>query len=181
MKLTACSALVVVLTTPLAAQQTAAPADFAASVKKLYNENKGYLFASADKWPADQYAWRPAGLEAELRTFGQLIAHTANDNTSQCARANGKTATKALDDKNGVFTKSAAIAALKDAFAACDPVYNSLTDQSILEVVTIPGSTRAPATRGATLVANLMHNNDQYARIMVYFAMKGMVPPSHEK
>ena len=59
MKISIAAALVVVLAATAHAQQTGAPGSFADTFKSKYNENKGYLLASAEKWPADQYSWRP--------------------------------------------------------------------------------------------------------------------------
>jgi hypothetical protein len=161
----------------------AAPADFATTIKNAYTQNKGYLLASADKWPADQFGWRPAGLEAELRTFGQILAHIADEHFTVCSRILGQPAPKALDDAKGVFTQAEAKKALQDGFALCDPLYNSLTNQNIGEMMSFAGrnNTTQQRPRGTTLIANVAHSNEQYGQIMVYFALKGMVPPSHAR
>jgi DinB superfamily len=165
------------------AQQAPAPADFATSVKNQYNSNKAFILASAEKMPDDAFGWRPAGLESELRTFGQILVHTANENSQTCSRLIGQPTPKPLDDSKGTFTKAEATKALKDAFALCDPLYNSLTNQSIAEMVKVPGrnNTTREQPRGTSLIANLAHSNEQYGMIMLYFGMKGLVPPSHAR
>ena len=165
------------------AQQAPAPADFATSVKTQYNSNKGFILASATKMPDDAYGWRPNGLQSELRTFGQMLAHIANENNQVCSRLIGKPTPTPLDDSKGTFTKAEATKFLKDAFALCDPVYNSLTNQSIVEMVKLPGrnNTTREQPRGTSLIANVAHSNEQYGMIMLYFGMKGLVPPSHER
>jgi hypothetical protein len=183
MKLAVLNAWLIACAVSVSAQQPAAPADFAATLKNQYNQNKGYLLAAAEKWPEDQFAWRPAGLEAELRTFGQILAHIANENNMVCARVTGQPMPKAFDDSKGVFTKADATQALKDGFAMCDPVYNSLTNQNIVEMMKVVGRNNSTVERprGTTLVANVAHSNEQYGQVMVYFALKGMVPPSHAR
>lgn len=161
------------------AQQKNAPADFAGTIKSQYNQNKGYILASADKWPEDAYGWRPTGLESELRTFGQLLAHIANENNQQCSRVSGQPTPAAADDSKATYTKAAATKILKDSFAFCDPVFNALTDQSVVEPIQM--GTRGLRPRGTQLIADLTHSNEQYGMIMVYFAIKGMVPVSHAK
>ncbi|MDP9169946.1 MAG: DinB family protein [Acidobacteriota bacterium] len=165
------------------AQQAPTPADFATSIKNQYNSNKGFILASAEKMPDEAYGWRPAGLEAELRTFGQILAHIANENNQTCSRLNGQATPKPLDDAKGTFTKPEATKFLKDAFALCDPLYNALTNQSMAEIVKLPGrnNTTREQPRGTSMVANLSHSNEQYGMIMVYFGMKGLVPPSHAR
>ena len=164
------------------AQQKAAPADFAASIKNQYNQNKGYILASAEKMPEDAYGWRPAGLEKELRTFGQLLVHIANENNTQCSRASGQPGPAAFDDSKAAYTKAQATKIVADSFAFCDPVFNSLTNQNVGEMVKIAGrdNTTGERPRGAVLISDLTHSNEQYGMIMVYFASKGMTPVSHE-
>jgi hypothetical protein len=168
---------------PALAQPAPATADFATSVKNQYNSNKGFILASAEKMPDDAYGWRPAGLQSELRTFGQILAHIANENNQVCSRLMGQPVPKPLDDSKGTFTKAEAAKFLKDAFALCDPIYSSLTNQSVAELVKLPGrnNTTREQPRGTSLIANLAHSNEQYGMIMLYFAMKGLVPPSHER
>jgi hypothetical protein len=164
------------------AQQKGAPADFATSIKNQYNQNKGYILASAEKMPADQYSWRPMGLEKELRTFGQLLVHIANENNTQCSRTSGQAPPATLDDSKAVYTKAQATKILADSFAFCDPVFGSLTNQNITEMVKMPGrnNTTMERPRGTSLINDLTHSNEQYGMIMVYYAIKGMTPVSHE-
>ena len=172
----------VVLVVCASAQQSV-PADFAASIKSQYKQNQGFILASADKWPEDAYGWRPAGLEAELRTFGQLLVHIANENNQQCSRVLGAPNPTAPDDSKAAYTKAQATKIVKDSFAYCDPVFQALTNENTAEMVKMPG--RGGATmqrpRATSLILDLTHSNEQYGMIMVYFAMKGMVPVSHAK
>jgi len=163
-------------------QAQKAPADFATTVKNQYNQNKGYILQSAEKWPADAYNWRPTGLEKELRTFGAMLVHIANENNTQCSRVQGKTPPATMDDATKVYTKAEASKILADSFAFCDPVFSALTNQSITEMVKMPGRNNSvmERPRGTQLIADLTHSNEQYGMIMIYFAIKGMVPVSHE-
>lgn len=163
------------------AQQKAAPADFATSIKNQYSQNRGYILASAEKMPEDAYGWRPAGLEKELRTFGQLLVHIANENNTQCSRASGQAGPAAFDDSKAAYTKAQATKIVAASFAFCDPVFNSLTNQNVGEMMKIArNNTTMERPRGAVLISDLTHSNEQYGMIMVYFAIKGMTPVSHE-
>ena len=159
-----------------------APADFAATIKTQYNQNKGYIVASADKWPEDAYGWRPAGLETELRTFGQILVHIANENNQRCNRVLGQPVPTALDDTKVAYTKAEATRILKASFALCDPVFQALSNDNMSEMLQDAGQGGATMQRprATSLIADLTHSNEQYGMIMVYFAMKGMVPMSHE-
>ena len=124
------------------------PADFAASIKSQYKQNQGYILASAAQWPEDAYGWKPAGLDAELRTFGQLLVHIANENNQQCSRVLGKPNPIAADDSKAAYTKAQATRILKDSFAFCDPVFESLTNSNMADMVTMPGRGAATMQRG---------------------------------
>jgi hypothetical protein len=175
-----CASLVL-WTVSLSAQQPQ-PTDLAGALKAQYNSNKRFLIAAAAKMPDDVYNWRPAGLEAELRTFGQILVHIANANHETCSRVTGQPMPKALDDTKGVFTKADATKALMASFAYCDPVYDGITNQNLTDTFKMAGrnNTTQERSRGGQLVSNIAHSNEQYGMVMVYFGMKGMVPPSHE-
>ena len=168
------------LTSAVWAQQ---PTDLASSLKSQYKQNQGYILKSADKWPEDQYGWRPQGLASELRTFGQLLVHIAGENYAQCNRVLGKPVPAAMDDTKASYTKEQATKIVKDSFAFCDPVFESLTVANLNDPITIPGrnNTTSQRARATSLILDLTHSNEQYGMIMVYFALKGMVPVSHEK
>ena len=83
----------------------------------------------------------------------------------------------------GVFTPADAAKFLNDSFALCDPLFNGLTNQNITDMIKMPGrnNTTMERARGTSLINDLTHSNEQYGMIMVYFAMKGLFPPSHQK
>jgi hypothetical protein len=165
------------------AQQQGPSADLATSIKSQYKQNQGFILASADKWPEDAYGWKPAGLETELRTFGQLLVHIANENNQQCSRVLGRPNPVASDDSKSAYTKAQAIKIVRESFAFCDPVFESLTNENMGDMLKMPGrgTSTMQRARATSLILDLTHSNEQYGMIMVYFAMKGMVPVSHEK
>lgn len=183
-KMIFCAVLILCGSLAMFAQQPAqkapaAPADLASAIRNAYKQNQGFIVASGEKWPEDQYGWKPAGLDKELRTFGQVLVHIANENNAQCSRVLGKAEPKAFDDSTAAYTKAQATKIVKDSFAFCDPVFQSLTNQNMAEMVKIPG--RGERAHATSLILDVAHSNEQYGMIMVYFAMKGMVPVSHEK
>src|SRR5579884_1993157 len=148
-----------------AAKRPPAPADLATAIRNAYKQNQGFIVASAEKWPADQYGWKPAGLDKELRTFGQVLVHIANENNAQCSRVLGTTEPKAFDDSTAAYTKAEATKIVKDSFAFCDPVFQALTNENMTEMVKIPG--RAERAHATSLILDLAHSNEQYGMIMV--------------
>jgi len=74
-------------------------------------------------------------------------------------------------------TKADLVQAIKDAFAYCDPAYDTLTDAQAGTLVKFFGADQAKAT---VLAFNTAHDNEHYGNIVTYLRLKGIVPPSSE-
>ena len=124
--------------------------------------------------PEGKYDFRPS---PDVRSFGQQVAHVADDQYNLCAPAKGETRKAAYTDiENRLSKKADLVAALKTAFAYCDAAYDALTDESGAEV-----ATNGRKTKFAMLNWNLWHTWEHYGNIVVYLRMNGLVPPSSEK
>jgi len=73
--------------------------------------------------------------------------------------------------------KADLVAALKDAFAYCDQVYDSMTDASAAQIIKVLGR---DAPRVTALTFNAAHLDEHYGNIVTYMRLKGLVPPSSE-
>lgn len=178
------------LIAPVAAQQSTpqpqqpaqpqAPVDIATHLKRQHATIRRNIAASADKVSEADYAFKPAGVAAEVRNYGQFLVHLINANNSFCARAKGEAAKPSLDEK-GTHTKADIVKALNDALTYCDGAYDSLTATSAVEMVKAQG--RGGTTEFARmnpLVSNLGHNWEHYGNLVTYMRAKGIVPPSSE-
>ncbi len=112
-----------------------------------------------------------------------MLVHIANENNQQCSRVLGQAAPADADDSKASYTKAQATKIVKDSFSFCDPVFQALTNENMAEMVKMPGrgGSTSQRARATSLILDLAHSNEQYGMIMVYFAMKGTVPVSHEK
>jgi uncharacterized damage-inducible protein DinB len=147
-----------------------------ADVKADYVNVRDYFIRAAEKMPEGSYGFRPA---AEVRTFGQIVAHVADDQYNLCAPAKGETRQAAYTELENTLTKKTdLVAALKKAFAYCDGAYDSLTDASAMDIVK---SAKMNRTRFSMLNWNLWHTWEHYGNVVVYMRLKGLVPPSSEK
>src|SRR5208282_3224104 len=54
----------------------------------LYTTVKGYILKSAEKMPEANYAFKPS---PEVRTFGAILGHLADDQYFFCSAAKGET------------------------------------------------------------------------------------------
>jgi len=156
------------------AAQTANP--LSNELRVSYTTIKTNLLKMADKMPGDRYLFKPV---PEIETFGRRVAHIADANYRTCAGL--KEERKSL----GAASKTAKpdlVAAIKESFAYCDGVFESLTDATAVEMVAgaigsppVPGQMR---TRLSTLWNVVRHSNEMYGYMSVYLRLNGVVPPS---
>jgi len=140
--------------------------------KRAYTVVKNYLLQSAEKMPEENYGFKPA---PRVRTFGQILGHVAEEQYFYCGAVKGEE--KAADIERSKTSKADLLAALKESFAYCDAVYDSLTDGTAVEMVRRGQSER---TKIGILWGNTIHDNQHYGNIVTYLRIKGLVPPSTE-
>jgi uncharacterized damage-inducible protein DinB len=146
-----------------------------AEVRRDYQGIRNYFIAAAEEMPDSDYGFKPS---PDVRTFGQQVAHVADDQYNLCAPAKGEVRQAPYTDiESRLSTKAALVAALRAAFAYCDGAYDALTDAS--------GAAMAASGKGRTrfgmLNWNLWHTWEHYGNVVVYLRMKGLVPPSSQR
>jgi uncharacterized damage-inducible protein DinB len=141
--------------------------------KGLYTTVKGYVIKSAEKMPEENYSFKP---NPEVRSFGQVVGHLADDQYFFCSAAKGDKKDTKIEKE--VTTKAALIESLKAAFAYCDPVYDTLTDA---KSPTMMKFGRGERSLSGILNFNVAHDFEHYGNIITYLRIKGLVPPSSEK
>ena len=147
-----------------------------ADVKRDYKNVRDYFTRAAEEMPEADYGFKPS---PDVRSFGQQVAHVADDQYNLCAPAKGETRKAAYTDiESRLSKKEDLVGALKEAFAYCDGAYDALTDASGAEIVEFA---KMDKTRFAMLNWNLWHTWEHYGNVVVYLRMKGIVPPSSNK
>jgi uncharacterized damage-inducible protein DinB len=138
-----------------------------------YETVKRYFLQSAAMMPAGSYAFKPT---PEVRSFGQLVAHVADDQYNLCAPVKGETRQPAYAElEHTLTTKAELVAALQQAFAYCDGAYALLTDAAAADKVRFGGRERPKLSM---LNWNTWHTWEHYGNVVVYLRLKGLVPPS---
>ena len=184
MKTTMTAILVLAASTAFAQQPQPAPANpLSTYLKNAEAAVQTNIAKSADKIGEADYTFKPAGVPAEVRSFGQLIAHLASSNFFYCSRAKGEANPSKADIEKTVTAKADLVKALNDSFAYCDTAYGALSDAKLTETITVPGpnNTTRQITRTQVLIANLAHNNEHYGNLVTYMRAKNIVPPSSER
>ena len=134
---------------------------------------RDYFIRSAELMPEGSYGFKPV---PGVRSFGQQVAHVADDQYNLCSAVKGETRTGAYSELEHTLTaKADLVAALKKAFVYCDGAYDALTDASAAEIVKF-GKTDRPKL--SMLTWNTWHTWEHYGNVVVYLRLKGLVPPS---
>lgn len=142
--------------------------------KTHYGQISGLIIRSADKMPEENYSFKPT---PEIRSYGALLGHVADAQYLFCSAAAGEK-NPAPGIEKSKTSKADITAALKEAFAYCSKVYDSLTDENANAVVKFFGGERSKLN---ILQFNNMHNMEHYGNMVTYLRLKGLVPPSSEK
>jgi uncharacterized damage-inducible protein DinB len=154
-----------------------APQPISDAVRAQWATAKKNIHDSAVDVPEALYSFRPVD---PVRTFGQIVAHTAGANYEFCSAAKGEKSPQAESAFESLATKAAIVKAYDDSVAYCDAVFKSLTDKSAADVITMPfGMGKAP--RIAALMGNIGHLNEHYGNLVTYMRLKGIVPPTSRK
>jgi len=138
-----------------------------------YRIVKDLVIRAAEKVPETGYAFKPT---PEVRSFGQLIGHIADDQYRYCSAVRGEN--KSTSFEQAPPPKAEMVLALKAAFAYCDSAYEGLVDASARDKVAFRGQS-VPKLTVLTLHAG--HAWEHYGNAVVYMRLQGIVPPSSEK
>jgi hypothetical protein len=145
-----------------------------ADIRRDYRGIRDIIIRAAEKMPEAKYGFRPS---PDVRSFGQQIAHVADDQFNLCAPAKGEVRKDPYTHFEDTLTSKAdLVAALKQGFAYCDTAYDAMTDAG--------GSQLSNSAKGRSRLSmlnwNLWHTWEHYGNIVVYLRMNGIVPPTSE-
>ncbi|MEP7366691.1 MAG: DinB family protein [Acidobacteriota bacterium] len=143
-----------------------------ADAKSFWAGMKANNLKAAEKMPEAEYSFKPT---PEVRSYGQLVGHIADGNRLFCSIAKGEAYTPSIEKSK--TSKADLVAALKDAIAFCDAVYDSMTDAHATQMVKMFGRDR---TKLGALYLNISHDNEHYGNQVTYLRLKGIIPPSSE-
>jgi uncharacterized damage-inducible protein DinB len=138
-----------------------------------YTIVRNVIVRAAEKMPEEGYTFKPT---PEVRSFGQLIGHIADDQYRYCSAVRGEN--KSTSFEQAPSPKAEMVADLKAAFAYCDSAYEGLLDASATEKVTFRGR---PVPKLAVFTLHAGHAWEHYGNAVVYMRLQGIVPPSSEK
>jgi uncharacterized damage-inducible protein DinB len=143
------------------------------SEKGLYSFLSSAVVRGAEKMPEENYSFKPT---PEVRSFGQLVGHVADANYMFCSQAAGE-ANPMKNIEKTKTSKADLVAAVKDAVAYCDKVFDGMTDEKGSQMVKFFNFNLAKIT---LLSLNTAHTDEHYGNMVTYLRLKGIVPPTSE-
>ena len=141
-------------------------------LKRGYEEIKTAITKAADEMPEADYGYVPG---PGSRSYGSTVVHAAVVQAAVCGMASGKQAPRFDQSKT---SKADAVAAVKAAFAFCDPIYAGVTDADASKMVKMFGRDRSMF---GTLDFGVIHSNETYGSLAVYLRAKAKVPPTSQQ
>ncbi len=162
----------------------AAPATFASLVDRQVSTYEKNVVDAAEAMPAEKFDFTPASLNIpgaaykDVRTFAQLVKHTATANYRLWTNVTGEKMPENIKGTNGpdeLKTKAEIIQFLKDSFAVGHRAAKTITAQNALEEIQW---FRGTAPRLFVASAAVIHDADEYGQMIEYLRMNGIVPPA---
>lgn len=171
---------------PAAQAQTASEpaASVASTVDRQVSQYEKNVVDVAEAMPEDKYSFTPASLNLpgaaykDVRTFAELIKHTATANYRFWTMLTGEKMPENIKGPNGpeeLKSKAEIVKFLKDSFEVGHRAAKGLTTQNMLEEMPF---FRGKATRLYIATACVIHAADEYGQMVEYLRMNGIVPPA---
>lgn len=161
--------LAAVVASPLAAQGN----PVSTAVQRMGRGHAKSLLAAAQAMPADKYNFKPTPAQM---SFGEIIAHIADDNGITCGAIGGKTLGGAK--VAGSDSKETLVAALEASLTFCNAALAGLADAKLGDQVSWYGS---KTTRAMAAVGLIDDWSDHYAMQAMYLRLNGVLPPTAQQ
>ena len=175
MKQTITLALIISSTALLSAQppQPAADSGYTAAVRTRWNAIKRNISGSAQAMPDAGFAFKPT---PEVRSFGELLGHLANEHYMLCSQIKGEKNPHESVDFEKKTTKAEFVKDINDSIAYCDAAYAAVKDDPQTVAPIAPNRD----TPFSSMLLNVTHDSEHYGNLVTYLRLKGVVPPSSQ-
>jgi hypothetical protein len=132
------------------------------------------LVEAAELMPAEHYGFTAT---TQTRPFGHTVAHIALSRFGSCSALLGRDNARQGQREDAPRTKAEVVALLKEAGALCSEAQKGLTDDSLLEFISIP-SAKVAVQKGVFIAGEITHGYEVYGTMAVHLRLKGLVPPT---
>jgi hypothetical protein len=171
-------------TAPPAQTAPAPAATISAIADRQVSQYEKNVVEAAEAMPAEKYDFSPASLNIpgaaykDVRTFAQLVKHTATANYRFWTTVTGEKMPENIKGPNGpdeLKTKAEIVQFLKDSFAVGHRAAKTLTPENAGEQLPLFRGTQA---RLYIVSGAVIHAADEYGQMVEYLRMNGIVPPA---
>jgi uncharacterized damage-inducible protein DinB len=152
----------------------AADNSYTASVRSRWNAIKRNISQSAAAMPDAEFAFKPT---PEVRSFGELLGHLANEHYVFCSDIKGEKNPHEAVDFEKKKTKAEFVNDINDSIAYCDAAYAAMKDDP---KTTTPFAANRRDTPFSSMLLNVTHDSEHYGNLVTYLRLKGIVPPSSQ-
>ncbi len=165
-------------------QPTQPPPTLSSTVDREVSGYERLVVGVAEAMPEDKYNFTPASLNIpgaafkDVRTFAQLIKHTATANYFYWGAATGEKPPAGITGPNGIdsmTSKAEIVQWLKESFAVGHRAAAMLTPANMLDEVQFRNQ---KVTRLYAATNAVIHCGDEYGQMVEYLRMNGVVPPA---
>jgi DinB superfamily len=172
--------------TPQAQAAPSPAATLSAIVDRQVSQYEKNVVDVAEAMPEDKYNFTPASLNIngaaykDVRTFAQLIKHTATANYRFWTTITGEKMPENIKGTNGpdeLKTKAEIVQFLKDSFAVGHRAAKTITPENATEQLPFFRGTQA---RLFIATGCVIHAADEYGQMVEYLRMNGIVPPASQ-
>lgn len=129
------------------------------------------IIVAAKQMPEEYYTFRPT---AEIRSFGELMAHIAESNFEMTAIAKKEIAPVLKVTPN----KTEVVKALVASFSYLANARKNMTKEQKERLVKFMGNDQ-PASN--VLDFSIFHSLQHYGNVIIYMRLKGLTPPSSQE
>lgn len=135
------------------------------AIHRYFDPVRKNIEAAADVMPAAKYSFR---LTDGQMTFAEWLLHSAQRNYLDCSTLKSESMPEAGKQLATLKDKAEVSKAVKDSFAYCAAVFETIDDQKVLSSPQMTYS----------FLHTVVHNNEVYGNIVGYLRANGIVPPS---
>jgi hypothetical protein len=164
-------AVVLGLTASAAKAQQDAKNPISNSIRRMAKGSARNIVGAAESMPADKWNYKAT---PDVMSFGEIMAHVADDNTISCGGIAGASL-KAPAVPKPTDSREQIISGLRNSFAFCDSALAKIDDSQLGKSVSYYGS---PAPMGAIVLGLANDWGSHYSQSAVYLRLNKVLPPT---
>ena len=163
--------LLLVAPASLLAQSTNSKNPVVSAARAVVERQSNNLIGAAKEMPPENYGYKPTPGQM---SFGALMAHVANSNTTFCSALGSHGAPPSpAQEADG---KDRLVAAVQQSFDWCTKALGEIDDAKLGDETELHGGRKV--TKATALLILTSALADHYATTAMYLRLKGLTPPS---